>query len=102
MGRRHDWTLRPELMRRKAVPVGNWPTVADIPPGVPVLDSDGVVKVKGYNGELCYIDPLTDAYGNMILIDGMPITQIPYGTKIQLNADGSISINKDGFIAIGV
>ena len=46
MGRRHDWTLRPELMRRKAVPVGNWPTVADIPPGALVLDSDGVVKQK--------------------------------------------------------
>ena len=45
MGRqKHDWTLRPELMRRKAVPVGNWPTVADIPHGAIVLDSDGVVK----------------------------------------------------------
>ena len=44
MGRRHDWTLRPELMRRKAVPVGNWPSVADIPPGALVLDSDGVAK----------------------------------------------------------
>ena len=46
MGRRHDWTLRPELMRRKAVPVGNWPTIADIPPGALVLDSDGVMKQK--------------------------------------------------------
>ena len=46
MGRRHDWTLRPELMRRKAAPVGNWPTIDDIPPGALVLDSDGVMKQK--------------------------------------------------------
>ena len=59
MGRRHDWTLRPELMRRKAVPVGNWPTVADIPPGALVLDSDGTVNKKRFVIELNGPDTIT-------------------------------------------
>ena len=45
MGRRnHDWTLCPELMARRYPPASSWPSVSDIPPGMLVLDSDGVVK----------------------------------------------------------
>ena len=41
--RRRD-LLRPELMAVRPVPVSAWPSIADIPIGAPVLDSDGVVK----------------------------------------------------------
>ena len=42
--RRRD-LLRPELMAVRPVPVSAWPSIADIPIGAPVLDSDGVVKL---------------------------------------------------------
>ena len=45
MGRpNHDWTLCPELMARRYPPASSWPSVSDIPPGMLVLDADGVVK----------------------------------------------------------
>ena len=44
--RRRD-ILRPELMAVRPVPVSAWPSIADIPIGAPVLDSDGVIKRCG-------------------------------------------------------
>lgn len=43
--RRRD-LLRPELMAVRPAPASAWPTIADIPQGAVVLDSDGVVKRK--------------------------------------------------------
>ena len=51
-------------------PASSWPTVAAIPPGALVLDSDGVVKVKVADELLTM-----DEFAILLVNNGAPITQ---------------------------
>jgi len=61
--------LRPELMAVRPVPVSTWPSIADIPIGAPVLDSDGAVKRKVANELLTM-----EEFGLLLVYNGETVT----------------------------
>ena len=65
---------------RSIKPVSDWPTVADIPPGMVVLDSDGTIWKKEADGSFSVISAdfpesgiFVDDFGAAFIVDGLAL-----------------------------